>query len=439
MKSLTRILTTVAMLAAATLFWIPTAAYAQTPAISFYQSVNLYGPNQVVTQLGFGAPLEYVAAPTQTVVVQNTGTATASTVVVGSSSGNTGDFTYVTAPVTNCGGSLAVGATCTITITFTPAGTGARTTHLQVSGSNFTTAYITLTGNGTAWIPSPHVTAYYSDTSTGTTANSVATWTTSNCPNSLSICLTTPATSATSGIAGVVVSGAGKGVLTTIATTGGIVTALADNTVTVNHYLTYGSTTGGAIKDAGATPSTNLIGLALGSASAAGTFPMLIGYGSPTLSFNLATLTAPTVNQPIVTLGNTAVAATLSPTCAAQSGQQILIGATGGEVVTLPVPVVGCNFHFIISVSNTSNYNEIETSSGSVFLLGDVHHSASGIASLDFWANGTSTEAIKMDGAHLGGLLGSDFWVTAISTTVWQISGNNLCTATCTTAFTGTP
>ncbi len=137
--------------------------------------------------------------------------------------------------------------------------------------------------------------------------------------------------------------------------------------------------------------------------------------------------------QPVIPTG-----ATIAPT-AAQSGSLIAFGATGGSVVTLPPPVVGVWFDLVITVSNTSAANEIRTNTGTVFLLGMAEHSATGIAGLDFWADGTSIQAIKMDGAHLGGLIGSKFHVVCISATQWYITGINLGTATMTTAFTATP
>lgn len=137
--------------------------------------------------------------------------------------------------------------------------------------------------------------------------------------------------------------------------------------------------------------------------------------------------------QPIVP-----AAATVTLTTS-QCGSQVQLGATTGEVATLPVPVVGCFFDFVVTVSNTSNYNEIRTDSSSTFLGGAVGHSATGIAPLDFWADGSTTQALKMDGAHLGGLIWSNFHLQAVSATQWAITGTNECTATCTTGFTTTP
>lgn len=152
------------------------------------------------------------------------------------------------------------------------------------------------------------------------------------------------------------------------------------------------------------------------------------------------TMPDPLVGTNLVTSPSpvSAVTPTLAPTVA-KCGSLILVGQSAGEVVTLPAPVVGCAFNFVITVSNSTNSNEIRTDSGSHFLLGAVEHSADGIAPLTFWADGSSIQAIKMDGAHLGGLAGSWFHVWAISTTVWEITGTNECTSPCTTAFNATP
>ena len=51
----------------------------------------------------------------------------------------------------NCGGTIAVGATCTINITFTPSVTGAETATLSVSDSDASSPQtVPLTGTGTA-------------------------------------------------------------------------------------------------------------------------------------------------------------------------------------------------------------------------------------------------------------------------------------------------
>ena len=124
-----------------------------------------------------------------------------------------------------------------------------------------------------------------------------------------------------------------------------------------------------------------------------------------------------------------------------QCGSLVLMGATTGEVVTLPAtPALGCPFDFVIMVTNTSNYNEIQTGAASPYLGGEVQECATGIACLDFFATATSTEALKMAGTGssgvTGGYIGSHFHVAAVSATVWEFSGVDICAATCTTAFT---
>lgn len=291
MKQLFRSFGLAVLLLAITAFWVPTGANAQVA--TFYTPNST---NQVAT-LPFGPEAVGSNSGTQAITLTNTGTATLSSIVLTFTQTNsyTGsastEFSDTTSPVTNCGGSLTPGSSCTITLTFTPGGTGARS----------------------AWM-----------------------WVASNASASpQSIALT------------------GTGVVP------------------------------------GATQCT------------------------------------------------VAVGATVALT-QAQSGCLVLVGATTGEVVTLPTPAPGLWFDFLVTVTNTSNYNEIETGSASIFLLGDAQHCATGIACLDFWANGTSTEAIKMDGAHLGGLIGSHFHVVSNSATVWSISGVDDCTATCSTGFTGT-
>ena len=328
--------------------------------------------------------------------------------------------------------------------------------------------------------------------STGTTLNLLAKLT--GAPSTVVLPATTDNTNAA--VIGVVMAGAGTSGSATIVTNG-IVQCIFENSQTAGDFVTIGTSTAGDCHDDGSTLPTDgsqVIGRVLQTSSST-TVPQFVSlYGISSVTSGTATtltnailtnttnqlalgasahrvtissiapagssytLTLPdaggadsfallaltqtftnkTLTTPVVVQGSTAVASTLSPTCAANSGQQILVGATGGEVVTLPTPAVGCNFDFVISVSNTSAANEIETGA-SQYLIGEVQHCATGIACLDFWADGSATQAIKMDGAHLGGLKGSHFHVVGISTTVWEIFGTNLGTATMTTAFTATP
>jgi hypothetical protein len=63
----------------------------------------------------------------QTVTLKNYGTANLTNIVVAIVGANATDFSVVTIPSTNCGGTLTVGATCTVTVAFKPTTTGVRT------------------------------------------------------------------------------------------------------------------------------------------------------------------------------------------------------------------------------------------------------------------------------------------------------------------------
>jgi hypothetical protein len=212
---------------------------------------------------------------------------------------------------------------------------------------------------------------------------------------------------------------------------------------------TSGGNTGDFTITASATSPAVICGASASSLTAGSSCAITITF-SPTATGVRTTTISVSSNATTVTFGvtgtgvfpgatqNTIPAAATVALTQAQCGSLVYVGAATGEVVTLPTPAAGCSFDFNVTVSNTSNYNEIETGSASIFLLGDVQHCATGIACLNFWANGTTSEAIKMDGAHLGGLIGSHFTVKADSSTVWHIWGDNLCTATCTTAVNAT-
>jgi hypothetical protein len=88
-------------------------------------------------------------ATAQTVTVSNTGTGplSISSIVIGGA--NPGDF----ADTTTCGSTLAAGANCTVSVTFTPAAAGSFSANLHVidnSGNTGSTQSVTLSGTGAA-------------------------------------------------------------------------------------------------------------------------------------------------------------------------------------------------------------------------------------------------------------------------------------------------
>ena len=108
--------------------------------------------NLSATALDFGSQQTgHVSAP-QVITVQNLGgvTMTIGSITIGGF--NNGDFAYTT----TCGASLAASASCTITVSFTPAAAGARSATLSI-GDNAPGAphTVTLTGSGIGFTISP--------------------------------------------------------------------------------------------------------------------------------------------------------------------------------------------------------------------------------------------------------------------------------------------
>lgn len=109
-----------------------------------------------------------------------------------------------------------------------------------------------------------------------------------------------------------------------------------------------------------------------------------------------------------------------------ESGALCLFDRAAGIVYTLPTPVAGMNFEFLVTVAVTSNAHKVITKTiadefmvGGI-IMGDVTVAQSGDY---FEANGTSHVAISAAGSTTGGLLGERYVLTAISTTQWAIHG----------------
>ncbi len=109
--------------------------------------IKLFGPVGLSSSgLSFANQLLGTTSAAQTVTVTNTGSET----LIFSGVASSGDF----GETTTCSGSLAVGATCTIGVTFTPSAAGPRTGTLTMTDSNNGTSDNTqtlgLTGTGVA-------------------------------------------------------------------------------------------------------------------------------------------------------------------------------------------------------------------------------------------------------------------------------------------------
>ncbi len=88
------------------------------------------------------------SSASQTVTLTNSGTASLTSIVVGVAGTNAADFSVTTTPPTNCGGILAAGATCTLTVTFKPAVTGVRVASVNIAdNASNSPQSVGLTGN----------------------------------------------------------------------------------------------------------------------------------------------------------------------------------------------------------------------------------------------------------------------------------------------------
>jgi hypothetical protein len=98
--------------------------------------------------LTFANQLVNTPSATQNVVVTNTGTALLHMGTAAISGANAGDFAIIS---NGCSGSVAVGANCTMSVRFSPSGTGSRAGTLQiVSDATNGTQTISLSGTGIA-------------------------------------------------------------------------------------------------------------------------------------------------------------------------------------------------------------------------------------------------------------------------------------------------
>lgn len=120
---------------------------------------------------------------------------------------------------------------------------------------------------------------------------------------------------------------------------------------------------------------------------------------------------------------------------AAQSGSIVTFNKADGAVVTLPAPVVGLNYYFVVGTTITSNNAEIDTDAGTTFLAGSVVLGTDNTASKSFLGNGTSHVKVQMNGTTKGGIVGSAIEVVCISATQWSVNGNLAASGTLVTPF----
>lgn len=127
--------------------------------------------------------------------------------------------------------------------------------------------------------------------------------------------------------------------------------------------------------------------------------------------------------------GNSNIVSAAATLTAGQSGSTCLWNAAAGFTYTLPAPVVGMRFTFLVTVTNTSSNHKLITDAGTTFLKGSIQEfienttPAANPGPKDFPFDGSSHVSIVMNGTTTGGLVGTWIEVVAISTTLWAIRG----------------
>lgn len=105
-----------------------------TAAKSVTATFNLSGGPVVTlspTSLSFGTVVIGTTSVAQAITLRNTGTATLTITAISITGTNSGDFLKTGA--TNCGSSLAIGASCTISVAFKPTTSGARSAAVSIT------------------------------------------------------------------------------------------------------------------------------------------------------------------------------------------------------------------------------------------------------------------------------------------------------------------
>lgn len=124
------------------------------------------------------------------------------------------------------------------------------------------------------------------------------------------------------------------------------------------------------------------------------------------------------------TINTGGVATTL---LANQSGALVVWDSSTATTITLPAPVVGLWFEFLVTTAG--NGHKIITNAGTVFLLGAIHGIAiattpsSTAGPFAFSFNGSTHVACTMNSTTTLGIAGTRYRVECVSATVWAISG----------------
>lgn len=122
---------------------------------------------------------------------------------------------------------------------------------------------------------------------------------------------------------------------------------------------------------------------------------------------------------------------------AEESGSLCVFDRAAGIVFTLPAPVEGMQFDFVVKTSITSNAAKVITNAATVFLTGAIMTGSLTLAEAGacFAGDGSTHVAISMNGSTTGGLKGGRIRFTALSATSWYVEGIAVGSGTTATMF----
>lgn len=122
---------------------------------------------------------------------------------------------------------------------------------------------------------------------------------------------------------------------------------------------------------------------------------------------------------------------------ASGSGAVYLFDTAAGITYTLPAPVVGMTYTFVVTTSVTSSNHKVITNAGTVLLQGTIL-GATTTATMFESVTGSSNISVTMNGTTTGGLVGTQIEFRCLSSTLWQVTGNNFGSGSPATPFANT-
>ena len=134
-------------------------------------------------------------------------------------------------------------------------------------------------------------------------------------------------------------------------------------------------------------------------------------------------------------VAGTSITTSTATLTSAQSGTTIVLNRAAGSTVTLPTPIVGMDFTFVIGTALTSNAYKIITSAGTVFISGGLYFDKA-LTITRYDGNTSTIVSINLNGTTTGGAtVGDTFNLVAVSPTQWAVEGTVTASGTLATPF----